>query len=123
MKSYYLILFVALIACSNCFDFSTLVCLITNEKIKNEAMKVYDAIQTQDIQNIIVTVWSAYLSVKDEFDKCLEPTPSLRALEVVAVPCSNEEEYGKCRERCTGMLNMLCKKDCYNLWCLNYEKH
>ena len=114
MKASYFLLFLALIAYGNCFDFSVITCIITNQNIQKQAINIYKAIQTKDITKIITTVISAYFSVKDDVEQCLEPKPALRA----AAECVRPELYSRCREKCKGMLHMICKKDCYNAWCL-----
>ena len=120
MKVSYLILFIALIAYGNCFDISTITCIITNEKVQQQVINVYKAIQTEDFTTIITTAISAYYSVKDEIEKCFEPKPALRALEIQPVECARPDSYAKCKERCKGALHMICKKDCFNLWCLQF---
>ena len=120
MKATYLILFLAVFAYGNCFDIDTIKCIISNEKVQEQFMKVLEALKTKDMTTIITTVTTAYLSVKDEINKCLEPKPVLRALEVQPVECAKPESYAKCKERCKGMLNMICRKDCFNLWCLQF---
>ena len=114
MKSSYLFLFIALIAYGNCFDFSIITCIITNENIQQQAINIFKAIKTKDIPTIISTVISAYFSIKDDVMNCLEPKPALRA----TAECQKPELYARCKEKCTGMLHMICKKDCYNCWCL-----
>jgi hypothetical protein len=43
-----------------------------------------------------------------------EKNPIFRALK----GCVNQKNYDRCRSTCHGMLHLICKKDCYNAWCL-----
>ena len=121
MKASYLILFIALIAHGNCFDISTITCIISNEKVQQQVVNVYKAIQTKDLKTIISSAIFAYYSVKDEIAKCFEPKPALRTLEIQPATCARPDSYAECKERCKGTLHMICKKDCFNLWCLQFD--
>ena len=118
MKSFLIITLIALVACGNfgenALDF--IGCVLKNENIRNQAVNLFKSFKKKDVSNIIATAVSVYLSVKDDIKECLEPKSTLRSL----AGCSNQEYYDKCKKKCKGMLNMICKKDCYNLWCLNY---
>ena len=116
MKSLLIITLLALVACGNfgenALDF--IGCVIKNENIKNQAVNLFNSFKTKDVSNIISTAIFAYLSVKDEIKECLEPKPAFRSLQA----CVNQKNYDNCRQRCKGMLHMICKKDCFNAWCL-----
>ena len=116
MKSILIIALVALVACGN-FENSVLdlvQCVLKNENIKEQALNVFKSFKTKDFPTIFSTIISAYLAVKDDVKECLTPKPSLRRLS----QCLHEDYYQRCRERCKGMLHMICKKHCYNCWCL-----
>ena len=116
MRSLLIITLVALVACGN-FGENTLDfigCVLKNENIKNQAVNLFNSFKTKDVSNIISTAIFAYLSVKDDIKECLEPKPALRTL----VECANKEGYNKCRKKCKGILHMICKRDCFNAWCL-----
>ena len=116
MKSLLIITLLALVSCGNfgenALDF--IGCVIKNENIKNQAVNLINSFKTKDVSNIISTVISFYLSNKDDIKECLEPNPTLRAM----AGCVNQKNYDNCRQRCKGMLHLICKKDCYNAWCL-----
>ena len=116
MKTMLIITLVALVVCGNfgenALDF--IGCVLKNENIKTQAINLFNSFKTKDISNIISTAISVYLSVKDDIKECLEPMPALRSLG----GCVNQKYYDNCRKRCKGMLHMICKKDCYNAWCL-----
>ena len=116
MRSLLIITLVALVSCGNfgenALDF--IGCVLKNENIKNQAVNLFNSFKTKDVSNIILTAVSVYFSVKDEIKQCLEPKPALRSLE----SCVNQQYYDNCRQRCKGMLHMICKKDCFNAWCL-----
>ena len=118
MKSLLIITLVALVACGNFGEkaLEFIECVLKKENIKNQAVNLFNSFKTKDISNIISTGISAYLSVKDDIKECLEPKPALRSLAV----CGNQKLYDNCKKRCKGMLHMICKKDCFNAWCLNY---
>ena len=116
MRSLLIITLVALVACGNfgenALDF--IGCVLKNENIKNQAINLFNSFKTKDVSNIILTAISAYFSVKDDIKECLEPKPTLRSLQ----SCVNQKYYDNCRKTCKGMLHMICKKDCFNAWCL-----
>ena len=116
MRSLFIITLIALVACGNfgenALDF--IGCVLKNENIKNQAVNLFNSFKTKDVSNIILTAVSVYFSVKDDIKECLEPKPTLRSLQ----DCVKREYYEKCRQRCKGMLHMICKKDCFNAWCL-----
>ena len=115
MKSLLIITLIALVACGNfgenALDF--IGCVLKNENIQTQAINLFNSFKTKDVSNIITTVISVYLSVKDDIKECLEPKPALRSL----YECINQKGYQKCREKCKGILHMICKRDCFNTWC------
>ena len=116
MKSLLIIILVALVACNNNRENAKefIECVLKNENIKNQTVDLFNSFKTKDVSNIISTAISFYLSVKDDIKECLEPNPTLRAM----AGCVNQKNYDNCRQRCKGMLHLICKKDCYNAWCL-----
>ena len=55
-------------------------CILKNEKIQEEAIKVLKAFETKDISTIISTVFSAYFVVKENVMECIDEKPALRSL-------------------------------------------
>ena len=68
MKPIILLFLLSLITCKTTLD--KIVCLVENEKLKNELAKVIDSIKTKDFQKIISTLFLSYLNVKDEVKGC-----------------------------------------------------
>ena len=114
MKSLLIIALVALVACNNYRENAKefIECVLKNENIKT--VDLFNSFKTKDVSNIISNAISFYLSAKDHLKECLEPNPNLRAM----AGCVNQKNYDNCRQRCKGMLHLICKKDCYNAWCL-----
>ncbi len=114
MKSLLIIALVALVACNNYRENAKefIECVLKNENIKT--VDLFNSFKTKDVSNIISNAISFYLSAKDHLKECLEPKPNLRAM----AGCVNQKNYDNCRQRCKGMLHLICKKDCYNAWCL-----
>ena len=116
-------LFIALIAIvsvgTNDYSLDVLTCILKNEKVYAQAIKIIDAIKTEDMSTIISTFLSSYEVLKEVISECTQEKPNFRALEEVKpIICANQERYDKCKANCKGMLHMICKKDCYNCWCL-----
>ena len=120
MKFGLIIALIALVSAeSNDYSLDVLECILKNEKIYDQAIKFIEAIKTGDMSTIISTFLSSYEVLKEVITECTQEKPSFRALEEVKpIVCANQERYDKCRANCKGMLHMICKKDCYNCWCL-----
>ena len=120
MKFGLIIALIALVSAgSNDYSLDVLECILKNEKIYDQAIKFIEAIKTEDMSTIISTFLSSYEVLKEVITECTQEKPSVRALdEVKPIVCANQERYDKCRANCKGMLHMICKKDCYNCWCL-----
>jgi len=116
MKPILTILLIALVTASNVNKKGNniFLCISKNEKIREEGIKVLKAFETKDISNIISTIFSAYFVIKENVMKCYDEKPALRSLK----GCVNQKNYERCRANCKGMLHLICKKDCYNAWCL-----
>ena len=116
MKLILTILLIALVTGSNVNKegIDIFLCILKNEKIQEEVIKVLKAFETKDISTIISTVFSAYFIVKENVMECIDEKPALRSLS----GCVNQKNYDLCRSKCKGMLHLICKKDCYNCWCL-----
>ena len=78
-----------------------IVCILKNEKVREEVLNVIKSFETKDFTKIISTVFSAYFVIKENVMNCI-----------------NQKNYDRCRSQCKGMLHLICKKDCYNAWCL-----
>ena len=89
-------------------------CILKNDKIYDQALNIANSILTNGISNIIETIFSAYEIVKENVLQCFQEKPALRALG----GCVNQLYYDNCIAKCKGMLHLICKKDCYNCWCL-----
>ena len=116
MKSTLIILLLVLFAGNNVNGelLDSLYCIFKNENIIEQALNIYKSFQTRDISKIISTVFSAYFVIEENVRQCFEEKPALRSL----TECVNPKYYELCRSKCQGMLHMICKKDCYNAWCL-----
>ena len=93
MKPIFLLFLLSLISCKTTLD--KIVCLVKNEKLKNELAKVIDSIKTKDFQKIISTLSLAYFNGKDEVKKCLseeENEPALRSI--------NPIKLANCKKMC-----------------------
>ncbi len=91
-----------------------IVCILKNEKVREEVLNVIKSFETKDFTKIISTVFSAYFVIKENVMNCINEKPILRSL----TGCINQKNYDRCRSQCKGMLHLICKKDCYNAWCL-----
>ena len=121
MKYCLLIALIALVSSSsNDYSLDVLACVLKNEKIYTQAIKIIEAIKTQDMSTIVSTFLSSYEVLKEVINECTQEKPTFRALEedVKPIVCANQARYDKCKSKCKGMLHMICKKDCYNCWCL-----
>lgn len=116
MKPILIILLIALVTGNNIQKekIDIVLCILKNEKIKEEVINVIQAFETKDISNIISTVFSAYFVIQENVMNCINEKPTLRSL----TGCVNQKFYDRCRSKCHGMLHLICKKDCYNAWCL-----
>ena len=116
MKYNLIILLITLVVGSNINErrFDIFLCIVKNTKIQEQAINLFNSFKTGDISSIIPTVFSSYFIVKENVIQCFEEKPALRALS----ECVNQKYYDLCRSKCVGMLHMICKKDCYNCWCL-----
>ena len=114
MKFSLIILLLALVAGTNNNGFEILSCILKNDKIYDQALNIANSILTNDISNIITTIFSAYEVIKETVLQCFQEKQTLRALG----GCVNQKYYDNCIAKCKGMLHLICKKDCYNCWCL-----
>ncbi len=116
MKFSLIIVLFALVAGTNTSNngLDIFLCILKNEKIYEQALNIIDSIQTKDVPTIISTLFSAYAVIKENVMECIEEKPILRTLS----GCVNQKYYDICISKCIGMLHMICKKDCYNCWCL-----
>ena len=120
MKFSLIIALIALVSVgSNDYSRDVIECILENDKIITQAMKIIEAIKTEDMSTIISTFLSSYEVLKEVINECTQKKPTFRALEEVKpIICANQERYDMCKAKCKGMLHMICKKDCYNCWCL-----
>ena len=116
MKSLLILTLIAIVACSNFEDqiLDVFQCLLKNERIKEQIPKIINSFKSKDVPTIISAVFSAYQTVKDDVKECFSSKKSLRNLQ----ECVNKEYFDICNKKCVGMLYLICKKDCYNAWCL-----
>ena len=116
MKSLLIVTLIAIVACSNFEEqiLDVFQCLLKSESIKEQIPKVINSFKTKDVPTIISTCFSAYLAVKDDVKECLTSKKPLRNLQ----ECVNKKYFDICNKKCVGMLYLICKKDCYNAWCL-----
>ena len=93
MKPIILLFLLSLITCKTTLD--KIVCLVENEKLINELVKVVDSIKSKDFQKIISTLSLAYLNGKDEVKKCLSDKENEPVLRI-----RNPAELKKCKTAC-----------------------
>ena len=104
MKPIILLFLLSLITCKTTLD--KIVCLVENEKLINELVKVVDSIKSKDFQKIISTLSLAYLNGKDEVKKCLSDEEDEPVL-------MNPLKLLKCQERCGDYYyDEACMKKC-----------
>jgi hypothetical protein len=114
MKSLYLLLLFALISfSSNNTIEDKIKCLIQNEKIIKNVLKIIDSIKSgEDLTTILSKVFFAYIEVKDDIKKCLVNEPILKA------GCRYEEQFIYCRKHsCEYMDDYTCMEYCYRKYC------
>ena len=114
MKYNLIIILIVLVIGTSNNGLDIFACILKNEKIYEQAINIINSIQTKDFPTIISTLFSAYEVVKENVMQCIQEKPALRALGA----CVNQKYYDICKSTCKGMLHMICKKDCYNCWCL-----
>ena len=114
MKSLYLLLLFALISLSSNNTIEDKIkCLIQNEKIIKNVLKIIDSIKSgEDLSTILSKVFFAYNEVKDDIKKCLVNEPILKA------GCRYEEQFIYCRKHsCEYMDDYTCMEYCYRKYC------
>ena len=114
MKSLYLLLLFALISLSSNNTIEDKIkCLIQNEKIIKNVLKIIDSIKSgEDLNTILSKVFLAYNEVKDDIKKCLVNEPILKA------GCRYEEQFIYCRKHsCEYMDDYTCMEYCYRKYC------
>ena len=114
MKSLYLLLLFALISLSSNNTIEDKIkCLIQNEKIIKNVLKIIDSIKSgEDLNTILSKVFFAYNEVKDDIKKCLVNEPILKA------GCRYEEQFIYCRKHsCEYMDDYTCMEYCYRKYC------
>ena len=89
-------------------------CILKNEKVREEVIKIIKSFETKDITKIIKTIFSSYPSIKEDVMNCVNKKP----IPIPETDCIKPKLHESCRSKCKGMLHLLCKKDCYNTWCL-----
>ena len=115
MKVFFILTLIAFISCNNFETVSKFVtCLIQKENLMGQVQNIIKSFKTKDISTIFSTIFSAYLALKDDIMDCLKTKPTLRSLQ----NCERPDLYQKCKEKCEGPMHLLCKKDCFNCWCL-----
>ena len=114
MKSLYLLLLFALISLSSNNTIEDKIkCLIQNEKIIKNVLKIIDSIKSgEDLSTILSKVFFAYNEVKDDIKNCLVNEPILKA------GCRYEEQFIYCRKHsCEYMDDYTCMEYCYRKYC------
>ena len=114
MKALLLLTLIVFTSCNSFEGISNFVKCLKKENIMEPVQNVIKSFKTKDISSIFTTLLSAFYALKDSIKNCLNAKPTLRKLQ----NCANPELYEKCREKCKGPMHLLCKKDCYNCWCL-----
>ena len=116
MKVLLIFTLLILTSCNNYLEKASdfLTCILKKENVIEQFLNVIKSFKTKDFSTIISTIFSAYLTVKDDVMECLNTKSTLRFLQ----NCINQEMNQKCRSKCKGPMHLLCKKDCFNCWCL-----
>ena len=72
MKAKFVILLLLLVSCSTKTNFSEMFeCLLSSEKIKNEAAKVLDVFKSKNYDSLFKVLVQAYFNVKDDVLNCI----------------------------------------------------
>jgi hypothetical protein len=112
MKSFLLVAILAIVACGTVEDriLEIVTCLVRNEKVKENVVNVVKALKTKDLPTIVSAAVSAYGATKYEVKKCIDFEP------VLTKGCGSQ--YLRCVNHCAWDIFGVCRKDCYNAYCL-----
>ena len=117
MKSFYLVLLLALISLSSSNPIEDKIkCLIENENIKKGIMTIIDSFKSkEDIAVIISKIILQYNLVKDDIKQCLEGEQNEPVLKA---GCRYEEQFKECQKNsCDYIDEYTCMEYCYRKYC------
>ena len=104
MKAIFILLLISLASCININE--KIECFTKSENFFKEILKVVDSFKTADMNTIFITIISAYFSIKDEIQDCLNGEPNLK-MTYCGYKCSKAVNKPECI--------ILCEKGEYEI--------